>query len=107
MRTRRTLTRFSAGVLFTALALSFACVAVVPAASGASTGSAVDVVDGPYGPMLVAGTGPSAGTALYLITSDHGTTYGCTVTKQSVLGMPYVCTGPATSMDHGRSSCRK
>jgi predicted lipoprotein with Yx(FWY)xxD motif len=24
-------------------------------------------------------------------------TFGCTVTKQSVLGMPYVCTGPATS----------
>lgn len=47
--------------------------------------------------MLVAGSGPSAGTALYMITSDHGTTFGCTTAKQSVLGMPYVCTGPSTS----------
>jgi predicted lipoprotein with Yx(FWY)xxD motif len=98
MRTRRTLTRFSAGAIFAALALCVACVSVVPAASGAtSTGSAVGVLDGPYGPMLVAGSGPSAGTALYMITSDHGMTFGCTTTKQSVLGMPYVCTGPATS----------
>jgi predicted lipoprotein with Yx(FWY)xxD motif len=97
MRIRRIVTRSSAGALLTAIALCFAFVGVIPAASGASTGSAVDVITGPYGPMLVAGSGPSAGTALYLITSDHGMTFGCTTVKQSVLGMPYVCTGPATS----------
>jgi len=32
-----------------------------------------------------------------MITSDHGTTFGCTTTKQSVLGMPNICTGPSTS----------
>jgi predicted lipoprotein with Yx(FWY)xxD motif len=32
-----------------------------------------------------------------MITSDHATTFGCTAKKQSVLGMPYTCTGPATS----------
>lgn len=97
MLIRRTLTRLSAGAVLTALALCVACLSVVPAASGASTGSVVAVLDGPFGPMLVAGSGPSAGTALYMITSDHGTTFGCTTARQSVLGMPYVCTGPASS----------
>ncbi len=32
-----------------------------------------------------------------MITSDHGTTFGCTTTKQSIEGMPYVCTGRTTS----------
>src|SRR5579862_8003945 len=36
-----------------------------PAAPASATGSAVGVLNGPYGPMLVAGSGPSAGTALY------------------------------------------
>jgi predicted lipoprotein with Yx(FWY)xxD motif len=47
--------------------------------------------------MLVAGSGSSAGTAVYFITSDHGTTFGCTNTKQSVEGQPYECTGPESS----------
>jgi predicted lipoprotein with Yx(FWY)xxD motif len=97
MRTQRTLTRLSASAVFTSLALLVACLSVVPAASGASTGSSVGVINGPFGAMLVADSGPSAGTALYMITSDHGTTFGCTTTKQSVEGMPYVCTGPSTS----------
>lgn len=71
--------------------------ATVPAASAATTGSVVNELDGPFGPMLVVGSGPSAGTALYMITSDHAETFGCTAKKQSVLGMPYTCTGPATS----------
>ena len=79
--------------------------------SGGQQGSTVDVLAGPFGPMLVAGSGPSSGTALYVITSDHGSTFGCTTTKQSVGGQPYVCTGPSTSTarglarvhDHGHS----
>ncbi|HTT60175.1 MAG TPA: hypothetical protein VMF33_09035 [Acidimicrobiales bacterium] len=65
-------------------------------AQAASKGSVVTVLDGPYGPMLVAGSGPSAGTALYFITSDHGMSFGCTTTKQNVAGQPYVCAGPET-----------
>jgi predicted lipoprotein with Yx(FWY)xxD motif len=64
-------------------------------AAPAATGSVVGVLDGPWGPMLVAGSGHSAGTALYFITSDSGSTFGCTTTKQMVAGMPYVCTGPS------------
>jgi len=89
--------RLSVGACSVAVALGAGGVLAVPAASGAPTGSVVTVLDGPFGPMLVAGSGPSAGTALYMITSDHGTTFGCTTTKQSVLGTPYTCTGPSTS----------
>ncbi len=67
------------------------------AQAASSKGSVVNVLDGPFGPMLVAGSGMSAGTGLYFITSDHGTTFGCTTTKKSVEGMPYVCTGPESS----------
>jgi hypothetical protein len=68
-----------------------------PAAQGAppSKASVVAMADGPYGPMLIAGSGQSAGTALYAITSDTATSFGCTATKKSVIGMPYFCTGPS------------
>jgi predicted lipoprotein with Yx(FWY)xxD motif len=89
--------RFAAGVGLAAIALCFAFTAAVPVANGASGGSVVAELNGPFGPMLVAGSGSAAGTALYMITSDHGTTFGCTTTKQSILGSPYVCTGPPTS----------
>jgi predicted lipoprotein with Yx(FWY)xxD motif len=80
-------------VISAASAVSF----IDATAQAASKGSVVNVLDGPFGPMLVAGSGPSAGTALYFITSDHGTTFGCTTTKQNVAGMPYVCTGPESA----------
>jgi predicted lipoprotein with Yx(FWY)xxD motif len=64
-------------------------------AAPATTGSIVTVLDGPYGPMLIAGSGASEGTGLYAITSDTKTSFGCTTTKQNVLGSPYICTGPA------------
>ncbi len=64
-------------------------------AATAAKGSVVAVLDGPFGPMLIAGSGQSAGTALYAITSDTATSFGCSTTKQSVQGMPYVCTGPS------------
>lgn len=97
MRTQRIFTHIAAGAVLVAFALGVAGVSAVETAGAASSGSVVAVLDGPYGPMLVAGSGPAAGTALYSITSDHGSAFGCTNTKQSVLGMPYICTGPATT----------
>jgi len=67
-----------------------------PSAAAAATGSSIAVLNGPFGPMLVAGSGPNPGTALYMITSDYGSTYGCTTKTQNVGGGPYVCTGPET-----------
>jgi predicted lipoprotein with Yx(FWY)xxD motif len=94
--TKRKIWPFTAAVAVAGV-LSVVSFAVPMAQAAASKGSTVDVVDGPFGRMLVAGSGPSAGTALYVITSDHGSTFGCTTTKQSVGGQPYVCTGPSTS----------
>lgn len=63
--------------------------------AAAKSGAAiVSVLKGPYGPMLVAGSGPSPGTALYMITSDYGTTFGCTTAQQHFGLGPYQCTGP-------------
>lgn len=87
----------SAGACLVASALVVGGGWAAPAASGASSGSVVAVLDGPFGPMLIAGSGPSAGTGLYMITSDHGKKFGCTAKTQSVLGSPYKCTGPSTS----------
>jgi predicted lipoprotein with Yx(FWY)xxD motif len=80
-----------------ACALFATGIAAPMAQAASSKASVVDSLVGPFGPMLVAGSGSSAGTALYFITSDHGSTFGCTTTKQSVGGQPYVCTGPSTS----------
>ncbi len=93
-RHRRSLRR----IAVTAAALVVPAIGLAaPAAHAATsaTGSIVAVLDGPYGPMLVAGSGTSAGTALYAITSDTKTSFGCTSAKQSVLGSPYYCTGPS------------
>ncbi len=97
MRAQRMYTHLSTGAVLVAFALGVAGFGAVQTAGAASSGSVVAVLNGPFGPMLVAGSGPAAGTALYMITSDHGSTFGCTATKQSVLGMPYTCTGPSTS----------
>jgi len=75
-------------------ALGSAASAAPNLAAAAKSGAAtVGIMNGPYGPMLVAGSGPSPGTALYMITSDHGSTFGCTTAKQEVVGSPYECTG--------------
>ncbi len=94
-RHRRTLCR----IAVTAAALVAPAIAFTASPAPAATttkGSIVAVLDGPYGPMLIAGSGASAGTALYAITSDTKTSFGCTTTTQTVLGSPYVCTGPST-----------
>jgi predicted lipoprotein with Yx(FWY)xxD motif len=95
---RRLLRRMAVTAAFSAALVAPAIGLAAPAAQGApaAKASVVAMLDGPYGPMLIAGSGQSAGTALYAITSDTATTYGCTPTKKAVLGMPYFCTGPST-----------
>jgi predicted lipoprotein with Yx(FWY)xxD motif len=61
-----------------------------------ATGTVVDEVTGTFGPMLVIGSGSGKGTALYVITSDYGTHFGCTATVVTVLGQKDQCTGPAS-----------
>lgn len=92
-----------AGVL--AIALGATTLGGVAAAAGASqrvdghhvatSGTVIDETTGAFGPMLViGGSGPGAGTALYAITSDYGTHFGCTTAVVTVLGKPDQCTGP-------------
>jgi predicted lipoprotein with Yx(FWY)xxD motif len=100
-RRHRTVTK-SVGAVGAATAALVAASALASAATAApnpnatanSGAATVGIMNGPYGPMLVAGSGPSPGTALYMITSDHGSAFGCTTTKQEVAGSPYECTGP-------------
>ncbi len=96
-RRRRSLRRMAATAAASAALVAPAIGLAAPAAQGApaAKGSVVAMLDGPYGPMLIAGSGQSAGTALYAITSDTATSFGCSATKKAVLGMPYFCTGPS------------
>jgi predicted lipoprotein with Yx(FWY)xxD motif len=90
-----------------ALALAGAAAAAVcgVAASGGAAGAAttaaagsgtvIAAVQGPFGPMLVVGSGKHAGFTLYFISSDHAHHYGCGTKAVSVLGQPLACTGPS------------
>jgi predicted lipoprotein with Yx(FWY)xxD motif len=86
-----------------AAAVTTIAVAAIPlfagATSGASAASAADTVigkgPGPFGPMLVVGSGPLAGLALYFITSDQPPAYGCTTAVFHLgRGGGESCTGP-------------
>jgi hypothetical protein len=79
-----------------------AAVSLLTLAGGAtatSTGTMISTAAGPFGTMLVIGSGQGAGFALYYITSDQPPNYGCTVTKVVVFGKPYRCTGPTNAQN--------
>lgn len=59
----------------------------------APKGTVIAVSSGVFGPMLVVGSGKYAGYTLYMITSDHPPTYGCTTKLQSILGHMGSCAG--------------
>ena len=77
-----------------------AAVAVVPlladtasGASAASGGITISSAPGPFGTMIVAGSGKYADYAVYYITSDQPPSYGCSAHKVMSLLGPYLCTG--------------
>lgn len=80
-----------------ALAIGSAALApTVPAqAAAAWTGTVINEANGPYGQMLVVGSGRYKGFTLYAITSDRPGHYGCTATAVTVLGHHISCTGPS------------
>ena len=92
-RTRRLLAAAVATIAVTAIPL------FAGATSGASAANSADTVigqgPGPFGPMLVVGSGPLAGLALYFITSDQPPRYGCTTAVFHLgRGPGESCTGP-------------
>jgi predicted lipoprotein with Yx(FWY)xxD motif len=68
-------------------------------ASAASTGITISTAAGPFGTMLVVGSGKAKGFAVYYITSDQPPQYGCSTKKAMVFGKPYQCTGPTTDQN--------
>jgi predicted lipoprotein with Yx(FWY)xxD motif len=70
-----------------------AAVAAKPAATSASRGTVIAAVQGPFGRMLVVGSGAFAGFALYVITSDYKGHYGCTTEVMTIFGHSGSCTG--------------
>ena len=86
--------------------VAMAAVAVVPllagtatGASAAGTGITIATAPGPFGTMLVAGSGKYADYALYFITSDQPPTYGCSATKVTTPLGPYQCAGPPSNQN--------
>jgi predicted lipoprotein with Yx(FWY)xxD motif len=78
---------------------STAAIALAPASTAAAApaggGTVISAVNGPFGPMLVVGSGKYQGFTLYAITSDYPGHYGCTTTVMSILGHNGSCTGPS------------
>ena len=62
-------------------------------ASAASVGITISTAPGPFGTMLVAGSGKYTDYAVYYITSDQPPDYGCGATKIVTPLGPYLCTG--------------
>ena len=57
-------------------------------------GTVITTREGPFGTMLIVGSGKFAGYSLYLITGDSPTAYACTATvDKSLPGGPGSCTG--------------
>ena len=78
------------------IAVAAATAAAAPAAAvPAWTGTVISMASGPYGQMLVVGSGTYKGFTLYAITSDRRGHYGCTTTVLTVLGHHGTCTGPS------------
>jgi predicted lipoprotein with Yx(FWY)xxD motif len=94
MLSRRRIRKAAALVGLTAIAAVTALPGGVASASAKSSGTVVAAVNGEFGTMLVAGTGPAAGTALYSITSDYRGHIGCTTKVVSFFGGKTACTGP-------------
>lgn len=78
------------------LALAVVLPAGTASAAAKPAPAVVAAITGPYGTMLVAGNGSSAGTALYSITSDYPGHVGCTTKVVKVVGSKLSCTGSET-----------
>ena len=59
-----------------------------------STGTVITTATTTYGKALVVGSGTWAGSPLYFLTGDHGTTFGCTSTPVKTAIGKLLCTGP-------------
>jgi predicted lipoprotein with Yx(FWY)xxD motif len=69
-------------------------------ASAASTGVTISTAPGPFGTMIVVGSGKYAGYSLYLMTSDQLPHFGCTTAVLKLgPGVSLSCTGPSNDQN--------
>jgi hypothetical protein len=80
-----TLRRIAATLALTAGALVPLLAETASGASAASTGITISTAPGPFGTMIVAGSGKYADYAVYFITSDQPPNYGCSASKVMTL----------------------
>jgi predicted lipoprotein with Yx(FWY)xxD motif len=69
--------------------------ALAASAPGTAKGTVITTAVTPFGKALVVGSGKYAGFSLYFITSDHGTSFGCTATPVKTPVGTLLCTGPS------------
>src|ERR1700683_3357059 len=74
---------------------SAATPAAATAAHHAPSGTEIIVADTAFGPSLAVGSGPYKNYTLYYITSDHGSSYGCTTGPTKTPIGPLTCAGPS------------
>jgi predicted lipoprotein with Yx(FWY)xxD motif len=77
------------------LALTATPAMASPARPAAPSGTEIVVNDTAFGPALAVGSGPFKNYTLYYITSDHGTSFGCTVGVTKTPFGSMTCTGPS------------
>ena len=65
------------------------------ASAAPAEGTVIATASTPFGTALVVGSGKYAGYSLYYITSDHGTTFGCSSKTSKTPVGPILCTGPS------------
>ncbi|MGA8682737.1 MAG: hypothetical protein WB592_19845 [Acidimicrobiales bacterium] len=63
-------------------------------AAPAVRGTVITTASNAFGTSLVVGSGKFAGYALYFITSDHGSSFGCSSKTVKTPVGPILCTGP-------------
>ena len=95
-----TLRRIAATLALTAgVALVPLLAETASGASAASTGITISTAPGPFGTMIVAGSGKYADYAAYFITSDQPPNYGCSASKVMTLLGPYLCTAKPSNQN--------
>lgn len=88
---------FRKSVIVAALLVGPLSLPIVTTAAGAVTATGATVIstsNGPFGKILVVGSGTYAGYTVYLLTSDSPPSFGCTTTVQQLPPGPIACTGP-------------
>jgi predicted lipoprotein with Yx(FWY)xxD motif len=88
---------FRKSAIATALSLGLLSLPLLTSAAGAATttsGTVISTSNGPFGKILVVGSGKFAGFTVYLLTADSPPSFGCTTTVQQLPPGPIACTGP-------------